>query len=327
MSRDREPEPEPESGPAVVLVAEELTAVWEESPEWPGACRTQLLLAGQEISKSDQIVALIPLLSHQIDGSVMDRLPALRVVANYAVGYDNVDVPAAAARGIIVTNTPDVLTDATADLTWALLLAATRRLREGLELATSGAWEGWSPGQLLGMELRGKTLGVLGAGRIGRAVAERAPGFGMKTTYWDRGASEELEAAVGATRSDTLEALLSRSDVVSVHLPLTKETRGLLGARELARMRPGSVLVNTARGEIVETAALVRALTQGPLAAAGLDVYETEPHLPADLRGLPNAIVLPHLGSATHEARRAMWRLAADNVRRVLAGERPLTPV
>jgi glyoxylate reductase len=273
------------------------------------------------------VIAIIPLLSHKIAGPVMDGLPELRVVANYAVGYDNVDVPAAAARGIIVTNTPDVLTDATADLTWALLLAATRRLREGLELATSGDWEGWAPGQLLGMELRGKTLGLLGAGRIGRAVAARASGFGMEVTYWDQAASAELEAGVGAARAETLEELLSHADVVSVHLPLTNETHGLLGARELAGMKAGSVLVNTARGEIVTTAALVHALSAGPLAAAGLDVYETEPDVPKDLRRLPNAIVLPHLGSATREARRGMWRVAADNVRRVLSGEPPLTPV
>ncbi len=323
MSRD----PAPRTAPGVVLVAEQLRAVWEGPPEWPAGCRTQLLSAGVPLPKSDQVIAIIPLLSHKIAGPVMDGLPELRVVANYAVGYDNVDVPAAAARGIIVTNTPDVLTDATADLTWALLLAATRRLREGLELATSGDWEGWAPGQLLGMELRGKTLGLLGAGRIGRAVAARASGFGMEVTYWDQAASAELEAGVGAARAETLEELLSHADVVSVHLPLTNETHGLLGARELAGMKAGSVLVNTARGEIVTTAALVHALSAGPLAAAGLDVYETEPDVPKDLRRLPNAIVLPHLGSATREARRGMWRVAADNVRRVLSGEPPLTPV
>jgi glyoxylate reductase len=310
-----------------VLVAEPLTAVWEEPPVWPGGCRTQLLATGQQLPRSDEITALIPLLSHKIDATILDGLPRLKVVANYAVGYDNVDVPAAAEREIIVTNTPDVLTDATADLTWALLLAAARRLREGLELATSGIWEGWAPGQLLGMELRGKTLGLLGAGRIGKAVAARAPGFGMDVMYWDRNASIELEAAVGATRARTLQGLLSQADVVSVHLPLTTETRALLGAPELASMKPGSALVNTARGEIVETEALVQALRSGPLGAAGLDVYETEPVVPRELSELPNAIVLPHLGSATHEARRGMWRVAAENVRRVLMGESPLTPV
>jgi glyoxylate reductase len=309
-----------------VLVAQELTPVWDAPTDWPGGHQTRLLPAGAQLPESEEIVALIPTLGHAIGAPHLDGLPQLRVIANFAVGYDNIDLVAAAERGVIVTNTPDVLTGATADLAWALLLAAARRLREGLELAASGGWSGWEVDQLLGMELDGKTLGVLGAGRIGVAMARRAPGFGVHLLYWNRSPSADMEA-LGARRAGSLEQLLSESDVVSIHLPLVEETHGLLGPAELALMRPNSILVNTARGDIVDTQALVAALRAGRPAAAGLDVYADEPEIPRDLRELDNAFVLPHLGSATREARRGMWRLAADNVRRVLAGDAPLTPV
>lgn len=318
---------EPGEDPGVVLVARELEAVWDGEPAWPGGHETVLLGREEPLPAADRAVALIPLLSRRIGAPELDALPSLRVVANYAVGYDNIDLRAAAARGVAVTNTPDVLTEATADLTWALILAATRRLREGLELAVSGRWRGWEPGQLLGSGLQGRTLAMLGAGRIGRAVARRAPAFGLEVIYWSRSRAEALEAETGARRRSRLEEALEEGDVVSVHLPLTGETRNLLGAEELRRMKPTAALVNTARGEIVDEPALIRALREGRPGAAGLDVFAEEPEIPAALRELPNAFLLPHLGSATREARRAMWRVAAENVRRVLAGDPPVTPV
>jgi len=309
-----------------VLVAEELTPVWDAPVDWPQGHTTRLLPEDAALPASREVVALIPTLARSIGAAELDRLPKLQVVANFAVGYDNIDLAAAAQRGVIVTNTPDVLTGATADLTWALMLAAARRLREGLELAASGAWPGWEVDQLLGMELDGKVLGLLGAGRIGVAVARRAPGFGMRLLYWSRTPSADMES-LGARRAGSLERLLAESDVVSIHLPLADDTRGLIGAAELASMKPNSILVNTARGDIVDGQALVSALREGRPAAAGIDVYSHEPKIPRALRELPNAFVLPHLGSATREARLGMWQLAAENVRRVLAGEAPLTPV
>jgi glyoxylate reductase len=316
-------------GPGIVLVARELVPLCGESPAWPGGRATRFVAADEPLLsglEAEAVEALVPLLSRPVGSAELDRLPSLRIVANYAVGYDNIDVDAAAERGVVVTNTPDVLTGATADLTWALILAAARRLREGLALAVSGAWDGWEPDQLLGMGLEEKTLGILGAGRIGSAVARRAPGFGMRVVYWSRSRNEALEKA-GARRAGALEEVLAASDVLSIHLPLTDETEGLLDAETLSRLPEGAVLVNTARGEIVDTGALVEALREGWLAAAGIDVYPDEPEVPEALRELPGAFVLPHLGSATREARRAMWEVAAANVRRVLKGRPPLTPV
>lgn len=310
-----------------VLVAAELDPVRDGEEDWPGGHATRSIAREDPLPADDGVVALVPLLSRPIGAAELERLPALRVVANYAVGYDNVDVSAAAARGVVVTNTPDVLTEATADLTWALILAAARRLREGLDLSRSGEWAGWEPGQLLGLGLQDGMLGIVGAGRIGSAVARRAPGFGMEALYWSRTRVPELEDELGARRADRLEDLLEAADVVSIHLPLTEETHGLIDGPKLECLKPGAVLVNTARGEVVDEAALVRGLREGRPAAAGLDVFEREPEIPVELRELPNAFLLPHLGSATREARRAMWRLAAANVRRVLAGDPPLTPV
>lgn len=312
----------------VVLVSSEIRPLLDgEPPEWPEGEETRWIEPSEGLPESERVVALIPLLSREIGAEELDRLPRLRVVANYAVGYDNVDVSAARERGVAVTNTPGVLTEATADLTWALLLAAARRLREGLEMAAGGGWQGWKPDQLLGAGLQERRLGILGAGRIGSAVARRAPGFGMDVLYWSRSANPELERAVGARREEDLGRALEACDAVSVHLPLTGETERLLDASALGRMRPGSVLVNTARGGIVDTGALVEALRSGPLAAAGLDVYPEEPEIPRRLREMENAFVLPHLGSATREARTGMWRIARDNVRRVLERRDPVTPV
>lgn len=270
--------------------------------------------------------AVIPLLSRRIDGPTLERLPRLRIVANCAAGTDNIDLAAARRRGVIVTNTPGVLTEATADLTWALVLAVARRLKEGLELLSRGRWEGWHPMLLLGLELKGATLGIVGAGRIGEAVARRAVGFGMRILYTSRRRKPELEQDLGAAFVP-LETLLAESDVVTLHVPATAATRGLIGRRELGTMRPGAILINTARGDVVDEAALLEALASGRLAGAGLDVYAAEPRVHPDLVAHPRVVTLPHVGSATHVTRRAMARLALENVRAVLAGRAPLTPV
>lgn len=317
----------PSPSEELVLVAEELRPLCGDAPRWPGGRGTAFVAADDPLPADDRVVGLVPLLSRPVGPEELDGMPSLRVVANYAVGYDNIDVAAARERGVVVTNTPDVLTEATADLAWALLLAAARRLREGLELAASGRWEGWEPDLLRGMALQERTLGVLGAGRIGSAVARRAPGFGMEVLYWSRSSNEALEREVGARRAPTLEEALRSSDVLSLHLPLTPETRGLLGPEELALMPEPSILVNTGRGELVDPDALADALEDGPLAAAGLDVYPSEPEIPSGLREREDCFVLPHLGSATRRARDDMWELCAENVRRVLEGEEPSTPV
>jgi glyoxylate reductase len=261
--------------------------------------------------------ALVCLLSDRIDAAALDAGPRLRVVANYAVGYDNVDLAAATARGVAVANTPDVLVEATADFTFALLLAAARRLGEGERLVRAGQWRGWAPEQLLGADVGGRTLGIVGMGRIGRAVARRARGFAMRVLY-TRGDGGDVEA----TRV-SLDELLAASDVVSLHCPLTPETRGLVDARALAAMKPGAILVNTARGAIVDDGALAAALEGGHLGGAGLDVFTDEPRIDPRLLVAPRVVLAPHLGSATTTARTRMAELCVTAVRDVLAGRRP----
>jgi len=252
---------------------------------------------------------LLTMLSDRIDAALIDACPKLRAVVNYAVGSDNIDLAAAAARGIQVGVTPDVLTDATADLTWALLLAAARRLPEGAEAVRTGAWRTWEPAGFLGLELRGATLGLIGLGRIGRAVAERAPGFGMTVIHTSRSGGV------------TLSELLARSDVISLHCPLTPQTRHLIDARALAAMKPTAILVNTARGAIVDQPALVAALNDGGIAAAALDVTDPEPPPPEDpILRAPNLLLLPHVGSATRTARARMAQIAEENLLAALAG-------
>lgn len=271
--------------------------------------------------------ALICLLTDRIDRAVLEAGTDLRIVANVAVGYDNIDVAAARARGIVVTNTPDVLTEAVAEFTWALILAVTRRVVEGDRLVRRGAWTGWALDLLLGMELRGKCLGIVGAGRIGRAVARRAPGFGMTVvTASARGRSQERSGPSDLPRV-SLDELLVSADVVSLHVPLTPETRHLIDRRALARMKRSAYLVNTARGAVVDEEALVWALRERLIAGAALDVYEDEPRVHPGLLDLENVVLAPHLGSATADTRTAMADLAAENVLAVLAGRPPLTPV
>ena len=262
-----------------------------------------------------------------IDTAVLDAAgDSLRVVANFAVGYDNVDLAACQARGVVVTNTPDVLSNATAELALTLMLAAARRLGEAERLVRAEQWQGWHAGQLLGKELSGSVVGVVGLGRIGTRVAELLRGFGVTLLYNARSRHADAEARLGAERV-ALDELLARSDFVTLHVPLSDETRDLIDAAALARMKPDAVLVNTSRGGLVDSAALARALTDGQLFAAGLDVYEGEPEVPAELLALDNVVLLPHIGSATHTARDGMARLAAENVIAVLEGRDPLTPV
>jgi glyoxylate reductase len=283
-------------------------------------------LAADEPTPSGPWVALVPLLSRWVGGSEFRRLPKLRIVANVAVGFNNIDVVAAELRRVIVTNTPDVLTEATADLTWALILACARRLVAGVELVKSGQWTGWHPTQLLGMELKGKTLGLLGAGRIGQAVARRAIAFGMRLLYVARAVKPDFETATGARRVE-LGPLFRESDVLSLHVPAVPELKGIVSAENLAQMKPGAILVNTSRGDLVREEALASALEQGHLGAAGLDVYTDEPEISPRLLTAPRTVLLPHIGSATLETRRAMARLALANVQAVLAGRTPLTAV
>ncbi len=251
----------------------------------------------------------------------LELLPGLRIVANFGVGYDRIDVAACAARGVVVTNTPGVLDDATADLTFALILATRRQVVEGDRLVRADGWTWSSSDGLLSEEVTGSTLGVIGLGRIGRAVARRAVGFEMRVLYAGR---RRVDTALAQFRD--LDVLLAQADVVTIHAPLTPETHGLIDARRLALLRDGACLVNTARGEIVEEPALVGELVSGRL-RAGLDVFAHEPHVPPELVGLPNVVLTPHLGSATRQTRERMTRLVVDNLLAVARGEPPLTPV
>lgn len=293
----------------------EAVRVWNHDKPNP---RDNLL---HEVAGAD---ALLAVLTERIDGPVMDAAgPQLRIVANMAVGYDNIVVPDATARGIAVTNTPNVLTETTADLAWTLILSACRRVGEGERMVRANAWKGWGPLQLLGVDVHGKTLGIFGMGRIGQATARRAVGFGMRVIYTARNQLPlDTETELRATYVDK-DTLLRESDILSIHCPLTDETRHAFGNEEFARMRPGAVLVNTARGPVVDEAALADALRSGPLRAAGIDVYEREPEIHADLLKCENAVLAPHLGSATEATRARMATTAADNIIALLAGRTP----
>jgi glyoxylate reductase len=266
--------------------------------------------------------ALVCLLTDPIDRGVIDAAGNLKVIANVAVGYNNIDIAHARARGIVVTNTPDVLTESVADFTWAMILAVTRRLSEGERLVRSGKWKGWALDLLLGAELRGKQLGLVGVGRIGKAVAGRASAFGMGVAYASR-----HEVDLPDAERMSLDRLLVTSDVVSLHVPLTPETRHLIDKKALTRMKRSAYLINTARGPVIDEDALAWALREHLLAGAALDVYENEPVIQPELLQLDTVLLVPHLGSATTETRTAMADLAAENALAVLAGMPPLTPV
>ena len=300
--------------PALAALRESGADVWV-SPEDRALAPDELHAA---IRGADAVVTM---LHDAVDAAFLDAAgDGLRVVANVAVGYDNVDVDAARSRGVAVTNTPGVLTDATADLAIALLLAITRRLGEAERLIRSGEPWAWSIDFMLGRGLRGKTLGIVGYGEIGRAVAARARAFGLEVVYTKRSRG-------GEPGQVELGELLARSHVVSLHCPLTPETRHLIDADALAAMRDDAYLINTARGPVVDEPALAAALRDGVIAGAGLDVFEHEPEVHPDLLGLENVVLIPHLGSATVETRTAMAELAAANAVAVLAGDDPPTPV
>jgi len=270
---------------------------------------------------------LLCLLSDRIDAEIMDVAgPQLKVISNYAAGYNNIDVKAATERGIAVTNTPGALREATADLTWALLLSAARRIVEGDRFMRAGKFVGWGPRLLLGHDVWGKTIGIIGMGDIGGAVARRAKGFNMRILYHNRRRNEALEKELGAEYR-TLDDLLREADFITLHVPLTPETRHLIGERELDLMKRTAILINVARGEVVDEKALVEALKSGKIAAAGLDVYENEPEMSPGLAELENVVLTPHTGSATHTSRDTMARMAASDLLRVLKGERPVNLV
>jgi glyoxylate reductase len=294
----------------------EVTVLSEAPPE-----RADLLEAARGAE------GVLSTVTEKIDGEFMDAAgDALKVVANMAVGYDNVDLAAADARGVVVTNTPGVLDETTADVAFVLLLAAARRLSESERTLRAGKWEWWGPKLFMGPDVWGKKLGIVGLGRIGRAVARRARGFGMDILYHNRSRKKDAEEEFEARYLD-LDDLLEAADFVTLHTPLTDETHHLIGARELEKMKPKAVLVNTSRGPVVDEAALADALAEGRIFAAGLDVYEDEPKVHPKLLDLENVVLAPHIGSGSIETRDKMAVLAAENLVAVLRGEEPKTPV
>lgn len=271
--------------------------------------------------------AILCMLNDVIDADVFDATgPQLKIVANYAVGYNNIDIAEAGKRKIVVANTPGVLTDATADLAWALLFSVARRVAESDKFVREGKFQGWGPTLFLGMDITGRTLGVIGAGRIGQSFARKAKGFDMKIMYTGNSAKPEFEKETGAVFAD-LETLLKESDFVSLHVPLTPSTRHLLGEKELKLMKKTAILINTSRGPVVDEKALVKALKEGWIWGAGLDVYENEPEPEQGLAELQNTVLLPHTGSATIETRNNMGMIAARNIICVLEGKKPETCV
>ena len=304
--------------PVMVIVRERFRLVQEPLDTLPSPSALR-----EGLGRSD---AAIVTLGDRIDAEAIRAATRLKILANYAVGYNNIDLAAARARGLIITNTPDVLTDATADLTWALILATARRIVEGDALVRSGRWPGWSPTQLLGAEVSGKTLGIIGMGRIGQAVAHRAAGFRMLIRYHSR----QPIAPSSLPREweyRSLQGLLSEADVVTIHALLTPTTHHLIGERELSWMRPTAFLINTARGPIIDEGALVDALKKGIIAGAGLDVYEHEPAIHSGLTQLKQVVLLPHLGSATLHARVQMGLVCLENIQAILDGHPALNRI
>ncbi|WP_029689390.1 glyoxylate reductase [Thermoanaerobacter sp. A7A] len=270
--------------------------------------------------------AVITQLTDKVDKEFFEAAKDVKIVANYAVGFDNIDLEEATIRGVYITNTPDVLTNATAELAWALLFATARRVVESDKFMRSGKFQGWAPMLFLGKGVTGKTLGIIGAGRIGQAFAKMAKGFDMKILYTARSPKKEFEEETGAQYVD-LDTLLKESDFVSIHVPLTPETRHLIGEKELKLMKKSAILINTGRGPVVDEKALVKALKNKDIYAAGLDVYEREPMFEEELAQLDNVVMLPHIGSATEEARRDMSILVAQNIIDVIEGRVPRTLV
>ncbi len=303
----------PEEGLRLVLDNCDAEVWQEETPPPPEVL----------IEKIRDCEGVLTLLSDKIDAKVMDSAPKLRVISNYAVGYDNIDVPEATKRGIMVTNTPGVLTETTADLAFALILATARRIVEADKYTRRGIWKTWGPMLLLGRDVYGATLGIIGFGRIGQAVARRAKGFNMRILYYDIKRDEKGEKELGAEYRD-LHSLLKEADIVTIHTPLTSQTYHMMGEKELSLMKPTAILVNTARGAVVDQRALYKVLKEKRIFGAGLDVYEKEPIDKDDpLIELDNVVLLPHIGSASVETRTKMAIIAAENLLLALRGERP----
>jgi glyoxylate reductase len=283
------------------------------------------------LEKVREVDALVSLLTDKIDCNLLQQAKRLRIIAQYAVGYDNIDVECATRLGIYVTNTPEVLTEATAELTWALILAVARRIVEADHFVRWGEWwrtkTAWHPTMMLGVELKGKTLGIVGLGRIGSRVAEIGKAFGMRVIYYDLMRKEDLEKKLGIEYRD-LDTLLQEADIVSIHTPLTKETYHIINEERLKKMKRTAILINTARGAVVDTEALIKALREGWIAGAGLDVFEGEPIPPNHpLTAFKNVVLVPHIGSATYEARHAMAELVAENLIAFYEGRVPPTLV
>lgn len=282
------------------------------------------VLLRQQIEDQD---ALICFLTDSIDRDLLTASDRLKVVANYAVGYNNIDLAAAAQAGVWVTNTPGVLTESTADMTWALLMAAARHVVPGDRLVRSGQWAGWEPTQLLGVELTGATLGLIGLGRIGKAVARRAAGFGMKVIAWNRSEIDAGELQSLGIEMVSVDDVCRRSDFISLHCALAPETTHVINPQRLAMMKPGAIVVNTARGPCIDEQALADAIQSGNLGGAGLDVFEREPEVESKLRQLDQVVLAPHLGSATTRTRMAMADLVIENVIAACRGDQPKTPI
>ena len=307
----------PDSGP--VLLREKGYEV-DVSPK-DGVLTKEELVAALEAKPYDAVLCL---LTDKIDGEIFDAAPAAKIFANYAVGFDNIDIGEAKKRGVFVTNTPDVLTNTVAEHTFALLLAAAHRIAEGDAFTRAGRYEGWAPELLLGTDVSRKTLGILGLGRIGSRVAEHAvKGFGMSVLYYDVKRNEDFEKEYGAVFKEHPEEVLREADFVSVHVPLLDSTRHLINKERLSLMKKGAILVNTSRGPVIDEAALVNALKNKTIRAAALDVFENEPVLAPGLAELSNVVLTPHLASATEETRGAMSRLAAENIIAALEGMAP----
>ncbi len=293
-----------------------------------GGCEVEYWTKPERISKEELLLrvkdkeGLVCLLTEKVNEELLRAAPKLRIAANVAVGFDNIDVPACTKRGVVATNTPGVLDETTADFAWTLLMAVARRIGEGEQLARSGNWKGWDLDQLVGTDVWGKTLGLVGFGRIGRAVARRAAGFQMKVLY-----SDAIRAPLGVEKEVKAEyrdfnTLLAEADFVSVHVPLLPDTRGLFDGAKFSRMKPTAFLINTSRGPVVDEAALVHALESGKLAGAALDVYENEPFILPGLKR-PNVVLAPHIASASLETRTKMASIAAENVVALFKGQRP----
>ena len=284
---------------------------------------------GTKLTKKDLMARIkdkdgfISMLDNPIDGEVLNAATNLKVISNYAVGFNNIDVKTATSKGIVVTNTPGVLTNATADLAWALMMSTSRRILEGDKYLRAGKFDGWAPKLMLGYDFTGKTLGIIGMGRIGSAVAKRASGFEMHVIYHNRHRLSEQEEKDLGVEYVSLDDIITKSDFISIHAPLTDETRHMLGEKQFKSMKKNCILVNAARGPIIDESALVKALKEGWIAGAGLDVYEDEPKVTEELLSMDNVVLEPHIGSATYETRAKMSDMVVDDCLAVLKGNKP----